>query len=245
MKINNITSVSYLFVLSVMSILFIACEEEIIDTGGDPVMMEDPQGEDPGDNDGWELIFDEDFTFDLGQWDLWDGGAFNNEIQLYTPQQVGPKAGILTISTLRQDVTGPTTPYDPTPKNFEYISGRIESKETFGISETEGNREIRMMARLKLPAGHGMWPAFWSFGDPWPTQGEIDILEARGGELDRFQSNLFYGEEANVNINTGNERVHVIGEDLSADYHNYEMIWSATSIQILFDGELMLSLIHI
>lgn len=238
MKIQNTTLMRFLLIFCFSSIFFLACEEDPTGTGNDPG-MNDPGMEEPVDSNAWDMVFEEDFNGDLSRWELWNGGAFNNEIQMYTPQRVATKDGILTISTQRQDVTGPTTPYDPAPKEFEYVSARIESKELFGPTTMEGNTEIRMIARIKLPSGHGMWPAFWSFGDPWPTQGEIDILEARGGEPDRFQSNLFYGEDVNININTGNERVHILGEDLTQDYHDYEMIWSATSIQILFDGELL------
>jgi beta-glucanase (GH16 family) len=187
----------------------------------------------------WELSFEEDFSGDLSLWNIWDGGAFNEEIQLYRQNQLTINEGILTITAQRQDVMGATNPFDATPKSFEYVSGRIESKETFGPTLNNGNREIRMMASIKLPSGNGMWPAFWSYGDPWPTQGEIDILEARGSTPLEFQSNLFYGPTANININQGNEQVHEIGENLTEDFHTYEMVWTADTIQILFDGQLL------
>jgi beta-glucanase (GH16 family) len=85
------------------------------------------------------------------------------------------------INARSENVTGPTTPFDVTPKTFNYTSGRIESKANFSASSF--SPVVRMMTRIKLPAGYGMWPAFWSYGDPWPTQGEIDILEARGQRI--------------------------------------------------------------
>lgn len=184
----------------------------------------------------WTLVFEDEFE-DLSGWNIWTGGAFNNEIQMYTGEQLSLDSGILTIHALRKNITGPSKPFDSTSVDFEYVSGRIESKETYGPSNEEGEQAYRFMARIKLPAGHGMWPAFWSYGDPWPTHGEIDILEARGAEPTRFSSNIYYGVEDGININHDTEAKHDIGLDLTEEFHKYEMIWSADSIEILFDGE--------
>jgi len=183
----------------------------------------------------WNLIFEEEFDSDLSLWNVWDGGAFNEEIQLYREQQLRIENGLLSIDTSREDVVGPTSIFDATTKSFEYVSGRIESQEIFGPSDVDGEREYRFVASIKLPSGNGMWPAFWTYGDPWPTQGEIDVLEARGGSPLEFQSNIFYGTTANVNINRDTEVVHDIGTDLTEEFHTYEMIWKANSIDILFD----------
>jgi len=190
-------------------------------------------------NEPWNLIFEDDFNDDLSFWNVWYGGAFNEEIQLYRPEQLSIDNGILKINVQRENISGPTSIFDSTPKSFEYVSGRIESKELFGPSNIDGNREIRFAARIKLPFGHGMWPAFWSYDDPWPTQGEVDILEARGGEPLEYQSNIFYGSTPNINTNQGTERVYEIGQDLTSAYHTYEMIWRSNSIDIIFDDQLL------
>ncbi len=189
----------------------------------------------------WDIVFEEEFDSDLSKWDIWESGAYNEEIQLYREEQLSLENGILTINIRREDATGATNPYDLANKQFEYVSARIESKELFSASDTEGENEYRFSARIKLPAGNGMWPAFWTYGDPWPTQGEIDILEARGGDPDEFQTNLFFGTEPNVNINFGNEVKHTPGPDLTADFHIYGMVWKSDSIDILFDEKLIYS----
>jgi len=199
----------------------------------------EPFVEEVGETGPWNLIFEDNFDNDLSLWSVWYGGAFNNEIQLYRQEQLSLNNGVLTISAQRENISGPTNPFDASQKSFEYVSGRIESQQLFGPSDLDGNREYRFMASIKLPTGHGMWPAFWTYGDPWPTQGEIDVLEARGSEPNEFQSNLFYGPTANVNINQGTEVHHNIGQDLTAGFHTYEMIWKAASIDILFDGQLL------
>lgn len=187
------------------------------------------------DNDKeWELILEENFDGDFSQWNVWEGGAFNNEIQLYTGKQLSCKNGILSITAKRKSVTGDTSPFDTTPKNFEYVSGRIETKKLFGPSSANGENSMRIMARIKLPKGDGMWPAFWTYGDPWPTKGELDILEARGNKPFEFQSNIFYGTVVNENIALEEDTAkhYTLEDNLTDDFFVYELIWSKESLEI-------------
>ena len=186
---------------------------------------------------GWTKSFDEGFSGDLNSWSTWYGGAFNNELQLYQAPNLSVTNGNLVISARKETVAGPTTPFDATPKTFNYTSGRIESKTNFSASSS--SPVVRMMARIKLPAGYGMWPAFWSYGDPWPTQGEIDILEARGQEDMKYQTNYFYGKIANRNLVRGAEGFVTTDVSLQTCYHVYEMIWSQNELKFYFDGVLV------
>jgi beta-glucanase (GH16 family) len=186
---------------------------------------------------GWAKSFDESFSTDLTNWNTWYGGAFNNELQLYQAANLSVANGNLVISARKETVSGPTTPFDATPKTFDYTSGRIESKTNFSASAS--SPVVRMMARIKLPAGYGMWPAFWSYGDPWPTQGEIDILEARGQEDMKYQTNYFYGRSANRNLVRGAEGFVTTDVSLQTCYHVYEMIWSQNELKFYFDGVLV------
>jgi beta-glucanase (GH16 family) len=93
-----------------------------------------------------------------------------------------------------------------------------------------------LMARMKLASGYGMWPAFWTYGDPWPTQGEIDVLEARGQETTKYQTNYFYGTEANNNLVTDAAKVITADNDLSTCFHVYELIWEQGRLISLLDG---------
>ena len=71
----------------------------------------------------WQLIFEDNFEQDLSQWNVWNGGAYNDEIQLYRPEQLSIEEGVLQIRTERQAIQGPTTNVDSTQKSFEYVSG--------------------------------------------------------------------------------------------------------------------------
>ncbi len=196
-------------------------------------------GEEPQPTGSWNLVFEDDFNTDFSAWNIWEGGAFNEEIQLYTASQLSLNNGILNIAIQRENVSGATNIYDPTLKNFEYLSGRIESKALYGPSATEGERQYRFEAQIKLPSGNGMWPAFWTYGDPWPTQGEIDILEARGNEPTAYQSNIFYGPRANRSVTRNTEVHYTVGTDLTSDFHVYAMVWASNFIEIYLDGQLM------
>jgi beta-glucanase (GH16 family) len=188
-------------------------------------------------NAGWTKTFEDNFDTDLSKWNIWYGGAFNNELQLYQASNLSVSSGNLVITARQETVTGPTTPFDPTPKTFTYTSGRIESKTNF--SSSSPSPKVRMIARIKLPVGYGMWPAFWSYGDPWPTQGEIDILEARGQEDFKYQTNYFYGKTVNRNLVRGAEGFVTTDVSLQTCYHVYELIWSQNSLEFYFDGVLV------
>jgi beta-glucanase (GH16 family) len=188
-------------------------------------------------NTGWTKIFDEDFSTDLSKWNIWTGGAFNNELQYYQAGNLLVTGGQLVITPRRETVSGATTPYDATPKTFNYTSGRIECKTT--VSANEAMPKVRMAARIKLPAGYGMWPAFWSYGDPWPTQGEIDMVEARGQEPTKYLTNYFYGKTANRNLVRNAEGYINTNADLTACYHVYEMVWEKDRLTSYLNGNVV------
>ena len=183
---------------------------------------------------GYTKVFEDNFDTDLTKWNVWTGGAFNNELQYYQAANLQLLNGNLIITAKKETVTGATTPFDATPKTFTYTSGRIECKTN--ISASSLAPKMRMVARIKLAAGYGMWPAFWSYGDPWPTQGEIDYLEARGQEPFNYQTNYFYGRATNRNLVKNQTGFITSSVSLTDCYHVYEMIWSQNSLTSLLDG---------
>jgi beta-glucanase (GH16 family) len=186
---------------------------------------------------GWTKIFEDDFTTDLSKWNIWTGGAFNNELQHYQASNLQISNGALVITAKRETVQGQTTPWDTRLKTFNFTSGRIECKTN--VSANAANPKIRMIARIKLPSGYAMWPAFWSYGDPWPTQGEIDIVEARGHEPTKYQTNYFYGTQANNNLVRGGEGFITADASLQTCYHLYEMVWEQDKLTSYLDGQVV------
>jgi len=184
---------------------------------------------------GWELLWEDNFENNLAEWNVWNAGAFNEELQFYQADNLYVDEGYLFIEQRRETATGATNPYDATTKSFNFTSGRIESKELYNPS-LQGT--LRIAARIKLPAGEGLWPAFWTYGDPWPTQGEIDIMEFRGNKTNEHVSNFYYGTEANSILTNPSVTTHVHDAEtnLSEEFHVFDMVWSQNSIVISLDG---------
>jgi beta-glucanase (GH16 family) len=114
------------------------------------------------------------WSFDIGNGEGTDAGPGwgNNELQYYTDRKenITVQNGILIITAKKESYEGSS-----------YTSAKILTKGKF--SQAYG----RFEARMRLPYGQGMWPAFWLLGDnidevKWPNCGEIDIMENRGQE---------------------------------------------------------------
>lgn len=185
--------------------------------------------------DGWTRTFEDHFSTDgdHSRWNVWTGGAYNNELQYYQPANVLVKGGVLTIAAKKETVTGRKEPGSSEQKTFLYTSGRLECKTS--ISTGAATPRVRMAARIKLPKGYGLWPAFWSYGDPWPAQGEIDALEARGHEPNAYQTNYFYGPDSNL-VRGATGRI-LADEDLTQCYHVYELEWTRNALISYLDGK--------
>lgn len=173
--------------------------------------------------------FDVDGAPDATYWnyDLGNGveiglpGWGNNELQYYTdrPENIVVEDGMLKIKALQEDSEG-----------SGYTSARILTKGKFQ------QKYGRFEARIKLPWGQGLWPAFWMLGDDndgaeiWPNIGEIDIMENRGQEPTLINGSVhgpgYSGAGAvtkayeleNDRFDTG---FHVFGVEWDENYINY------------------------
>ena len=144
---------------------------------------------------GWILSWSDEFNGpdgsapDSSKWtyDLGGKGWGNKELECYTNrvQNAHIRGGNLVITAQKE-----TTPFacsDDTTSN--YTSARLKTQGLF--SQAYG----RFEARIKIPAGQGMWPAFWMLGSDittsnWPKCGEIDIMENIGKEPGTIHGSL-------------------------------------------------------
>lgn len=181
-------------------------------------------------------VFEDNFSsIDQNKWVVWNGGAYNSELQLYRRQNMTIENGTLVIRSKRESATGNILPGSTGTKHFDFTSGRIDSKITFSASNA--TPKVRFVARIKLPAGTGMWPAFWTNGDQWPTKGEIDIMEGLGDAFS-YQTDYFYGTTPGEFLNVDSLTVKTIPSqaNLSTEFHIYEVIWEKNKLTYLLDG---------
>ncbi|MEY4494459.1 MAG: hypothetical protein RL570_574 [Actinomycetota bacterium] len=170
------------------------------------------------------------FNYDLG-----GGGWGNKELQWYSEDAVQTNGkGQLEISATKI----PPVADDELPFNCfgdcQYFSGRIK---------TQGKVRFkygRIEARIKLPSGEGVWPAFWLLGSnivakSWPACGEIDVIELRGREPNRAIASAHGPGYSGAASKSG---VRSLPVSLSDDYHVYSIDWTANKISWYLDGKL-------
>lgn len=188
--------------------------------------------------EGWTKIWGDEFDTNLKDWKIWIGGAFNNEYQYYNGEKnIVVKDGMLTITPKQEFASGVENPFSNTQKNFNFTSGRIESGNKFSPKGVNYN-SLRITARIKTPSGIGMWPAFWTYGDAWPTNGEIDILEQNGAIPTEFSSTYHYGTSVNADQwYIGDLGYYKGTEDITKCWHIYELIWEKDKLTYKFDGK--------
>ncbi len=173
----------------------------------------------------WQDEFDTDGAPDATKWvfDLGAGGWGNNELQTYTSdaQNVDIEDGVLMITAAKS--------------GSSFTSARIKTQGLF--EQAYG----RFEARIKLPWGPGIWPAFWMLGsdietDPWPQCGEIDIMEYRGQ-----QPNIIHGSVHGPGYSGGAAITKSYGwadRRFDTDYHLFAVEWGKDFIHYYVDDVL-------
>ncbi|OYO00678.1 hypothetical protein CGZ95_08600 [Enemella evansiae] len=117
----------------------------------------------------------------------------------------------------------------------QWTSARLVTRDKFQF--TYGRAE----ARIKVPQGTGMWPAFWSLGsdnatNPWPDSGEIDIFEGASWNRNSTLSNVFGGPSWD-NFRSIPKWTDV-GAPLGAGFHTVAVEWTPDTLQFFIDGQL-------
>lgn len=180
---------------------------------------------------GWTQVWADEFngtTIDPTNWtfDLGAGGWGNNELQTYTSDAANAAVtgGNLVITAIKN-------------KN-KYTSARLK---------TQGRRSWtygKVAARIKLPYGQGIWPAFWMLGDNitsvgWPKCGEIDIQEMIGGGENR--DDTMYGtlhwDANNSHASYGSGPKELPDPQFFyQDFHVFEIEWLPLEVIWKLDG---------
>lgn len=193
---------------------------------------------------GWQLVWSDEFDGPAGtspdpqKWnfDLGGGGWGNREWEYYTnqPENVSQdgngKLVITAVPITNSEKSDLNCWYGP----CRYTSARILTKDRFTF--TYG----RVEARIQIPYGQGIWPAFWMLGADisskgWPGCGEIDILENIGREPDMVYGTV-HGPGYSGADGIGGSFQMSGGTAVSDDFHIFAVEWEPEIIRWYFDG---------
>ena len=171
-------------------------------------------------SDDWDVMRGDGSDYGVYRWG-------NNEDQYYTDHNLFLKDGVLHIFAQKERTVTENHTYEVTSARIR-TKGKVTMK--YGYIE----------ARIKLPAGTGLWPAFWllpenNFRDAWwPSSGEIDIMEARGRVTNTFGATVHTGSVENRDIYFA--RDYRFSDSTIMEYHCYGMEWDEQSIKFYIDG---------
>jgi len=165
------------------------------------------------------------WTYDIGRGPNGDGWG-NQELQYYTDrsENVRVENGFLVIQALEESFEG-----------ANYTSGRILTKGLFD------QQYGRFEARIRLPYGKGLWPAFWLLGSNidqvgWPQCGEIDVME-NAGSRPTVVSSAVHGPGYNAGLAITKE-FDFEDERVDTQFHVYGIEWGPGYINFYVDDKL-------
>ncbi len=186
----------------------------------------------------WQLSWSDEFDGadgsrpDPSRWvyDFGGDGWGNQELETYTdrPENSRIERGALVITARAEKSTGA----DGIPR--DYTSARLKTLGRF--SQAYG----RFEARIKIPRGQGIWPAFWMMGvnidsRGWPDDGEIDVMENIGREPTTVHGTVhgpgYSGADA-----IGMPFQSPDGRPFADDYHLYAIEWEPSEIRWYADN---------
>jgi beta-glucanase (GH16 family) len=194
----------------------------------------------PGIPATWQLSWSDEFDSadssrpDPTRWvyDLGGNGWGNNELETYTDRAENARIekGALVITARAERFVGA----DGTPRN--YTSARLKTLGRF--AQTYG----RFEARLQIPRGQGIWPAFWMLGSDidsrdWPQCGEIDVMENIGREPTTVHGTM-HGPGYSGGGGIGMPFQSLDGTPFAAGHHVYAVEWEPSEIRWYVDGRL-------
>lgn len=185
----------------------------------------------------WVLAWSDEFDgskLDHSKWVYEIGGGKwgNDELEYYTDRlpNVKVQKGNLVITARKEKITGPDQ------QVWNYTSGRLKTLGKF--AQTYG----RFEARIKMPYGQGIWPAFWMLGADiekvdWPACGEIDIMENIGKEPATVHGTI-HGPGYSGGEGIGAAYSLPTGRQFRDGYHVFAAEWEPNEIRFYVDKNL-------
>jgi beta-glucanase (GH16 family) len=187
---------------------------------------------------GWSLVWSDEFEAadgsapDTAKWafDRGGNGWGNNELQTYTDRRQNSRieSGRLILEARKETFTGS----DGISRS--YTSARLKTLAL--ASWTLG----RVEARIKVPRGNGLWPAFWMLGTNfptagWPACGEIDIMEHIGRQPAKAYGTIHGpGYSGGSGIGGSTALTNAVADE----FHLFAVEWEAARIRWFLDNRL-------
>jgi len=194
-----------------------------------------------GGSGAWSLVWSDEFNgadgsgIDTTKWAAQTGGSGwgNQEREYYTDDLANAQesGGNLVITA----TTAGASAYSCWYGQCSYTSARLQ---TLGLFSQQYGR---FEARLKIPSGQGMWPAFWMLGNNidtvnWPTCGEIDVMENIGKEPATVHGSMHGPSDAGAtNVTAG---LSLDGGAFSDDFHVFAIEWETNVVRFYVDDTL-------
>lgn len=210
---------AYLFLLFLFTVGMAAC------SAAEPAPTPTPDWE----LDGWTLVWHDEFDGPEINTDYWTHeigghGWGNGENQYYTdsPENSFIEDGMLVIQALEQNFMGKP-----------FTSARLTTQDK--VTQQYG----RIEARIQIPTGAGIWPAFWMLGESfdtvgWPRSGEIDIMENIGSEPTIIHGTL-HGPGYSGGSGVGTSYRLPDRSPFHANFHVYAVEWEPGEIRWYVD----------
>ena len=202
-----------------------------------------PASSSPTQLEGYSLYWSDEFdgnSLNTANWEpqIGDGTNYNvyrwgnNEQQYYKSENAIVNNGELHIVAKKETTISQVDGADVT---YEYTSARLRT--TRKVTTTYGYIE----ARIKLPAGTGLWPAFWMLPEDnfegmwWPTNGEIDIMEAKGRILNKYGATIHTGTSSGQDYYKNKDYTFTTAQGDITEYHKYGCEWSTNGFAFYID----------
>lgn len=217
-----------------MAMMLSACDADVVSSSNGAMETRTATVEDdtyqPG--PGWGLVWADEFEAGAIDEDSWnfqvlEAGRFNDEWQRYTSSSDNAyvEDDYLVIKAVHESDDHGLD---------QYSSARLNTanKRVFKYG--------KIAARIKLPYGRGIWPAFWMLGanidenggdTPWPQSGEIDILELYGSKNEAvIEANIHYADASGSHASMGAIAFELEQGRFADAFHVFELEWDAERI---------------
>jgi beta-glucanase (GH16 family) len=188
----------------------------------------------------WKLVWSDEFNgpekspVDSRKWTAAVGGNGwgNQELEYYTDRldNAYQSGGSLVIKAIKEKYTGADS------VTRDYTSARLTTRKKFSA------KYGRFEARIKVPYGQGLWPAFWMLGETidavrWPMSGEIDIMENIGREPGIVHGTI-HGPGYSGSNGPGSSYSLANHEPFADSFHVFAVEWEPNVIRFYCDGTL-------